>query len=523
VNGSAEPTGGAVRLGRAAFPVVLLAWLLACVAIGHAVLFTRPLWLDEYHTVLVAAVATPVQVVRDLTGGVDLAPPLLHFVAWTLRHGVGPLTPSVLHTASFICVAAALAFVYGTLRRTFDRASCIAGAMAVGSHALVVSHAFEARYYGPWLALCAFFCWAVGIDRGAARSLRREASVAAAAIGVCTIHWFGVLTLVLMCAGAGAALALKPRSDASRGLRSLVPALAGGLALLVCIPLLFAQRSRFTTPIWVPDLSTDQVLDMARSFYVALVPIAAALVLLASTFGERADSGRRLRDVMRDPGIASAAALALMPVVVTLVSLLVQPTMLPRYAIAATLAWAPLVAAACRLLRVPYRAIACGLLGVLWWMNLSAEAETKRAFARAVDADVRAFDAARGSGMPVLFQSRHVMYPVAAKREPDRGEMTLLVLPDSLLASMFPARSAVADMDRFFRFEREAVLLHREAFGFPGLVTPASLASTHRFLLIGSDASLPRGYKDVRRFGAAVFPAFRVTRVRADVALFARQ
>ncbi|HMC54381.1 MAG TPA: hypothetical protein VKH19_04360, partial [Gemmatimonadaceae bacterium] len=433
---------------------------------------------------------------------------------------VGTLWPALLHALSFAAVAAGLGFLYATLRRRFDVVSSIAGTTAVASHGLVVSHAFEARYYGFWLMLCAVFCWAIGVDAAAARSRRRTIVVATVAVLVVTLHWFGILTLVLMVAGA--ALALVATGQGRDATRRLAPAVAGVVALAVCAPLLLAQRSHFTTPIWVPDLNAAQVMDMGRTFFISIVPVAALVVLLASTFFETRPP-LDVRRLLTDPGIASLCALAMMPAAIVVVSLLVQPTMLPRYAIAAALAWAPLTAAATHVLSPAPRIVGCALLAALCWTHLVAEADLQRDFTRTVDADTRAFDAARASGLPIVFQSRHVLYPVAAQRSAMRSEMTLLALPDSRLGVMFPRGSGLEDMQRFFRFERDAVALHVAAYGFPRVVGPAAIDSAPRFVLVGSDASLPRGYKDIEVFARAVFPRYRATRLRDDLTLFTRQ
>ncbi|HJQ20608.1 MAG TPA: hypothetical protein VJ867_09690 [Gemmatimonadaceae bacterium] len=495
---------------------LLLAAMLAAAALtDHGILFTRPLWLDEYHTVLVAERGTPAQVVRDLAHGADLAPPLLHLVVWTARHVIGSLTATWLHVLSFLAVWGALVFVAASLRRRFDVISSVAGAVAVASNSVVVSHTFEARYYGPWLLFAAFLAWSFGVDDERASSHRRDWLIGVASVLLCTIHWFGVLTWTL--AVAAAAACHRER------IRRLAPALAGPVATVICSPLLFMQRSLFTTPIWVPDLNATQVMDMGREFYLTVVPVLAAALWLASTFRDEVPaSSPGRRPLMRDASIVALVAFGLMPVVVTLVSWLVQPTMLPRYAIAAALAWAPLAAFACAWLGRTPRILWCALLGALAWVHVRGEAATKRAFADDVAADVQAFDQARPTGIPIVFETRHVLYPVAALRAAARDSMALLVMPDALLDAMFPAASPVRDMGRFFRFEHDAVRLHVAAYGFPALRTVAALDSLPRFLLLARDASLPRGYKDAALFGRAVFPTFRVVRLRENLVLFTR-
>lgn len=501
--------------------LLLAAMLLAALLTDHGILFSRPLWLDEYHTVLVASRSTPALVVSDLRHGADLAPPLLHLGVWTFRQLFGPLTATKLHALSFAAVWLALVLVYLSLRRVFATSVSAAGALAVASHALVISHTFEARYYGFWLLFCAAFAWAAGVDHGRTSSKRRALAVAIASVLLCTIHWFGVLTLALMCVG----VAVAGEGGWSGRVRRLGPAAAGIVVLSACSPLVFAQRKLFTTPIWVPDLNVGQVVEMSRTFFVSAVPVLATLILVAGTFREPGsvptDDASRAR-WWRHPSMAALISLSLMPVVIALVSWLVQPTMLPRYAIATSLAWAPLAAAAAQSLRRPQRLLWSALLLAIAWMNVRAEAAAKRAFAVDVAADVRAYDEARPTGIPILFQLRHVLYPVAAIHPERRDSMALLVIGDSLLDAMFPRGTPVGSMGRFFRFERDAARLHVATYGFPRLTTVAQADSLPRFFLLARDASLPRGYKDVQLFGRAVFPGYRVVRLRENLALFAR-
>src|SRR5207253_5898908 len=114
--------------------------------LGGGVLWTRPLWLDEICCTVypVSNAATPLDVVRNIVvQREDYAPPLLHLIVWSVGRVAGGFTPVVLRSISLTCVSLALLFVYLTLRRRFDRAPSAAGTIALASHALVLTHAFE--------------------------------------------------------------------------------------------------------------------------------------------------------------------------------------------------------------------------------------------------------------------------------------------------------------------------------------------------------------------------------------------
>src|SRR5438270_6357593 len=128
--------------------VVVLALAIAILPLaGGAVLWTRPLWLDEICCTLypVSNAATPLDVIRNIVQRQDYAPPLLHLIVWSVGRVTGGITPIVLRSISLGCVSLALLFVYFTLRRRFDRAPSVAGALAVATHSLVLTHAFEGR------------------------------------------------------------------------------------------------------------------------------------------------------------------------------------------------------------------------------------------------------------------------------------------------------------------------------------------------------------------------------------------
>src|SRR5437764_807750 len=246
-------------VGALALAIALLPLL------GGGVLWTRPLWLDEICCTVypVSNAATPVDVVRNIVHREDYAPPLLHLIYWSAGRVAGGLTPVVLRSVSLACVSLALLLVYLTLRRRFDRAPSAAGAIAVATHALVVTHAFEGRFYGPWLLFAAGFAWSLS---GLAA---RRVTQALFSIFLVTIHWFGVLSLGLM---VGGAMATRGR-DWRSGLRIVAPSAAGFIALIVCAPMAIAQRSAATGAgaLWVPELSAAQVGVVVRLFFLTTV------------------------------------------------------------------------------------------------------------------------------------------------------------------------------------------------------------------------------------------------------------
>ncbi|HEX7939737.1 MAG TPA: hypothetical protein VF483_12195, partial [Gemmatimonadaceae bacterium] len=325
--------------------------------VGGGVLWTRPLWLDEICCTLypVMGASSPVDVVRNVAHRGDFAPPGLHLMVWSVGKLAGGLTPVVLRSVSLVCVALALTLLYFTMRRRFERAPSAAAVIAVASHALVLTHAFEARFYGPWLLFAVGFAW----------SLPRSRTLTAVfSVLLVAIHWFGVLSLGLMAIGAVASQ--WPRWRA--GLKVVWPSAAGLAALTALIPMALGHRASAVGlgALWVPELSAAQVMVVLRLFFWTAAPVVAAALLLVALVRARTETIEAARNAMSEPGIAALTAAALFPAVWLGVSVLLQPSMLDRYAIVTVLSWAPLVALAVSTLGRTLRVVAvAGALALL--------------------------------------------------------------------------------------------------------------------------------------------------------------
>jgi len=505
----------------------LLALLLLAVTL-QPILLTRPLWLDEVHTLLVASRATPAQVISSLTGGIDTAPGLYHLALWALGKITGSLSPVVLHGVALVSVWLCLGFTYAALRRRFSVVPSVAAVLAVGTHSLVIQMTYEARFYGPWLLFAAAFAWSLGLPR----SRGRDAWIAGISILLCTIHWFGVVSLALMCA---AALAVHLGGDARgrhhwrEGFRLIAPSAAGVVVLVFCAPILLGQRAAVTAPTWIPAPSPEQAWVMARTFYVGLVPILALVMILASRLRPTPPAVASPNVILSEAkdqlsGIVALAALAPMPVAIAVISFILQPTLLDRYATVAALAWAPLVAFALQTQGRRVQVLFCALLFCVGFVNYRRSARGMLSYRRVLDADVRSFDLAiTRTNLGIVFQSRHVQYPLVTEQPLGRERTIFLSLPDSTIDAMFPANSEIAVFGPFFRFEREAALLQERIYGSPRILSQAQLDTTSRFLLLASDASLPGGYKNVERFTQVVFPHHTVTRLETNLSLLTRR
>ena len=488
------------------------------------VLFTRPFWLDEWHTILVARRDSLQQVFSDLYHGSDFGPPLTHVIAWTYGKIFG-LTPVSLRLLSLTFVVAGLVLLYFALRRRFDTMPSLAGVLAVASHQLVVSQSLEWRFYAPWVMFACALVWAFTIDNDRPSSRRRDVAIALASMGMVTSHWFGVITLGLMSTGAFFAWCHPERSEGSAGwfanwrvaLRRVLPTAAGFVTFAICFPLMLGQRGSVVEKSWMPDFTIGQLWVMLRIFWFAFVPWVGILMALAAMLIPSARDRVRaaVLPTLRDPAVAAMLALLVMPLILAVISLK-QPAMLPRYSITMLLAWAPIVAFGLNALpRVP-RAIALVWLVLLGYSRVIRLGIEHRSFTVAIAAGQQAASTSCSRGVPILFHVRHLMYPSTEGSNHAGCDLRYLSISNETLAAMYPT----GNMPRFFRLENEFSELHGRMYGFPVVAREAQMDSARSFLLVGWDASLPQGYKDIEKFRAAVFPQHRVTRLTENLALF---
>jgi hypothetical protein len=209
-----------------------------------------------------------------------------------------------------------------------------------------------------------------------------------------------------------------------------------------------------------------------------------------------------------------------MPLVIVAVSVVMQPSMVPRYAIVAALAWAPLVALGVQSLPAAAR---IAVFGVYVWImggSVRTTIREKREFADGVNTNSAALVEARRMHLPIVFHALMPMYPVAAPQRDDHNAR-FLDLPDTTLAALYPG-DRLAWLRRRFVVERGQARLHHRVYDFPTLGAQASLDSLPAFLLFAKDLSLPGGYKQAELFGHAVFPRHKVTRLSATLSLFER-
>jgi hypothetical protein len=457
----------------------------------------------------------------------DVAPPLLHFMTWPLTQIFG-LEPPVLRIIPVASAFVAFVFLYALLRRRFGRAASAAAVLGVSSHTLILHHAFDARFYAPYLMFGVLFAWMIGVDAGRP-SRRRDVGLAVLAICLCTLHWFGVTALFMLCGGALLAHGRRWRE----GLRLVAPAAAGPFVLAFLLPMMVAQLSQGDDALyWVPRPSVRQTVQFAQLFYIR-IPVAVAILLLVidrlvSSARRHAGPRTSARQQLSDPAVAALFATLFMPFVLAVITVVLEPVMVPRYAILAAAGAAPLIAWSFETIGRTGRVLIMGiyalvtfgfadreLLWAYWFDGTFKEYQKQFAMVRAEHPDV-----------PIVFHTFYDIYPVEGL-ERQRAYGVVVSVTDSTIHQLYPDTSSlearrwlVEERRRVMYVDRGFVDLHNRVFGFPRPIAQAQLDTTPRFFFFAADDHLPPAHKNPVRYGKYLFPRHRAEVVSGIITYF---
>ena len=511
------PAQGASRRELLAVAAVLCG-IIACIPLINAeVLLTKRFWLDEQCCTLYPLRDSPS--FFELFGKVrdsDVAPPLLHIMLWVLEKVTGSLSPLVLRSFMLASVTGALFVLYVVLRRRFAPTSSALAVVVVAGHALVIHHAFDGRFYGPWLFFAVCYAWTLGLDPGQP-SRRRDVLLGVLSVCICTLHWFAVNSVGLMALAAVAAHGRRWRE----GVRLVAPSIAGVVALAAFIPMMLKQLGTGGEDLlWVPPLNVGQVKQFVMAFIIR-VPILLAVVLLLIDVLRGEQRRARILPMLRDPVMAALLATGGMTLVLMAISAVMNPVMVPRYAIVSVLFAAPIVALAADTLRPYQRTVLTLVFALLFAQSVSRALRGSRYFEAVMDTYAGLVQRLKAENVPLVFQTYFIMYPVdgAAK---ERSVISVLDLPDSTIFALIPDSIAGRAGRDKLRLDRNQARLHNRGFGFPVIKTQAELDTTPRFFFFARDADLTAGFTNAVALGQAMFPRHRVERVHDYVVMFTR-
>ena len=480
---STTPSLLAATRSRESGLLVVVAVLVAFVimevrAIGGGVVLTRPLWLDEIHTLLLAGHGDLGGSIRSLAAGSDFNPPTLFLLYRLVGALCGGLSEVSMRLVALASVVSALAFVYWLLREDFGLVPSVLGTLAVWAQPIVTAVAFDARFYGPWLFGITALLVALrrAIDRPV--SMTSGLLLASAAAFVCTIHYFGIVSW-------GVALAIafaRARSPWRQATRRLSAALAGPASLLACAPIYLGQRSALSVPTWIPAASVADHLVLLALILFPLTTVAAVAAWGATRL--LAPLARRVADSTA-PLLGTSGLLLLgqaaVPVVLAVFSLAVQPATQLRYWIAGALASAPIVAYAVSRTASALRVAVAVILVALSIGAMQDEATRARNRQETVREDVTAARRAIAEGTILVARRRHTLYPLLRAMPGLQTRAVLLGAGGGTQARWPDAQLLVVD--------RDVAKVHGRFYGFPRLMSPAQLATLSSFYFLELDSA----------------------------------
>ena len=434
-----------------------LALLLLPIAVPPLrLLFFKPLWLDELHTWLLARDFAGPNLVQQLAQGADFNPPLLFVIDAAMLRLLPGVPPQVtLRLTSVIGTWVAMFLLYRVARERLAVLPAAVGAIAVLASSIFVGQLHEARFYAPWFGLTVALAWAMQRALDQPRSIGRHLSVALLTAATCLIHYYGVISV--FCLGLG--LIILIRSPARLWRVALATAL-GVVALAAWMPVYAAQRSVLHIATWVPA-PTPRSSVMFLLLFFAWIPY--LLVILAAAGTRWLQRGRSAPLGALTPAQAALIALLAMPPILVVVSYLVQPTLLGRYAIPAIAGMATIVAIATAVL--PRRLQQLALVGMLasYGAVLAWKARVAKRFVAEAYAGLAAVNRVAGDGRLVVSLERASMYSASLSAASRNENLAYLVMPLDTIASQLTSQPNDG-LYRITAVEQDATIAHNRVF-----------------------------------------------------------
>jgi hypothetical protein len=459
-------TGREVAIVFVSFLAIVVVQLLAS---GACSLFVRHFWCDEVLTYQMATDPSLLHSLTALKEGVETHPPayyLLLRLFTPLLGGPGELS---LRAFSFAAILGGMLGLYLLLRRTYSVLVSSVTILAIWTHPLVWGYAFEARFYAPWLAAVVWLAYLLVLAR-TSTGWALQLGIALCSLLICTIHYFGIISLVLL---VGFELLFRPGRGRSRW-RGIPAAAAGSVGLLACLPLLLRQRATFAVPTWMDPPSAPTVFQLLHHLYfplhLVILVLAVGLLLLFRGEGpEPADrEGRGDLTVL-----AGLGGVILLPLVLVLISYAIQPVLLTRYALPATAALAVPVAFALR--KCPRSSVA--VFGVLFLVLMLPGMAALTAKARKADehTDHLVQILRKETGDRIIVCQCGMEWEILHRYAPDL---------DSRCYCIDFEPGEVQTIGNFEIFGRDLLRNHARGFGCPRFTTLEALRAKPAFVLV---------------------------------------
>jgi hypothetical protein len=448
--------------------------LVAQLLVTHArSLFHQTPWLDEVHTLIVVNDPDPAVFRAAMSNQcVDANFPVYNWLLRTLHI----TSAERIREFSFASTAAALLGIYLLLRGIFSRVASAAGVLTVWTCPLVVYHSFQSRFYAPWLAAVIWF--AVARRWQATTRFKAIAAVAVAITSIfgCTLHVIGLPAIGLIVL----AEFLVDSAPVKNRIISALPALAGAIAVAVFVPVMLAQRRSFTIPTWL----TGNPIRLLYSTIGGILPAMGSAILITGFFIS-AWIDRKQEKVPDTvfPSLAPTAgisALLLLPLLLFVVSLLLQPMLISRYVLVSAAAFAPAAALVAARMRRCIAITICVVLALESGAELTRRVREEAGIRMDMDKTLAVLRA--DSAVPILGESRHQLYTIAWLA-PDLRDRCAYV-DWSPGANQLDPRVEGAERDVARKFEH--------LYGWPHVMPWETVMSQPRFILLSLDDDVDR-------------------------------
>lgn len=315
----------------------LVVWVLSFALIiwltNGLFLLKRDLWMDEVHSWLLLTAPSQEHMLDALADGADFNPPGWYLTTRWLTSTPGLRSEAMFRLLSMVWMTLALVAVWIVLARRYSPTTALLAVAAAATHPLIIYQSTEIRFYSFW---CMTILWlVVSLDwkpRSQTAKTTRVILCCLLSILTVTTHYFGIISVGLVCLPAAIRL-IRHRQGVTSLLMTLLPAL---IALIAVLPFLKGQRAALTRPTWIsPPTISDSLM-----FLEALLPyrpvLTGGLILLTLHYATKRTT---VTDGKNSPSVAppELICLSVMPLAIVLISWLLQPALVTRYAIAGVL------------------------------------------------------------------------------------------------------------------------------------------------------------------------------------------
>ena len=441
--------------------MALLIWLMLAIAwVGEGrYLLQRQLWMDEIHSWLLIREPQTQRSLQALADGVDYNPPTYILLARQRRYLPGGITESGLRWLSLSLMILAIVGIFFVLHRRCPFLVCVAAVLMMASNVHLIHQSTEIRFYPLWCASCAWLCVVLDshiIQRPWMLRLNNVVAVLLAGV-ITTTHYFGIMTLGLICAGA----MLVPNITPGRRRMIVLAACTGLVCLVGCLPFLIGQKAAITRATWVSPATVDDSIGFLTAMFPFVPMIVCGVAFVISTalsksgvrnaevavteHGARPDAVPGVGEQARQ--LAPSLLLALMPLVIVLLSWTVQPALVTRYAMPGILGFGAIFAILLSRCGPRLQILMVVAGGVLFLQGVAFCSHQWQEIDLARENLVTQLQSLPADG-PIVFEDRTVSMPVLHSHPELRARCSLLDFKDDQLTSDSRLRIIQRDVGR---------------------------------------------------------------------------